>query len=180
MGQGQGLSPYRRTGTDDPQTGEGVNMGFLPPVHPRVTLSFPFLLSLPFCPSKSSPLQGSDHHSLRDPLRHSHMGTLFPPRTHRYSLTQPHTLIVIHPITFIVTNTQGQTGTHPESLRESPRVIKPLSLTLNTHSQTKMQTHTTTNVHTWSHTHTHRVTKSLRYRAIHSHTQRKTDTHSCT
>ena len=82
------------------------------------------------------------------------------------------------------TQPQGRTGTYPERLRKSSRVTKSLSLTLNTHRQTKMQTHTTTKVHTWSHTHTYTESQSLshtdRYRAIHSHTQGKTDAHSCT
>lgn len=62
---------------------------------------------------------------------------------------------------------------HTQNVAESPRV------TLNTHSRTRMQTHT---VHNWSHTQaeSQSLSHTDRHRAVHSHTQRETDTHSCT
>ena len=75
-----------------------------------------------------------------------------------------------------VTNPTSRTDrhTHPESLRKSSRVTKPLSLTLNTHCQTKIRTHTTTKVHTWSHAHIYTESQSL------SHTQTDTEQYTVT
>lgn len=145
---------------------------------PRLSQSHPVLPIPPFpvtLPGQSSPLKGSDHHSLSDPLRHTQpsVGTVTQ-SMHSFI----HTLMGIHTATNThsytpnhsqqsPTQSQGQTNTHSESLR----VTKLVSHPRNTHRGRLTQPQ----IHTPGLTHTQSVTVSHTHGQIQSNTQSHTE-----
>lgn len=157
------------------------NMGFLVSAAslPPCILESPCFPIPPFpatLPGRSSHLKDSDHHSLRDPLKHTQHPCAHIQSIHSfvhtsidilYTATHTHRNTPSHSQT-IVSNmqSQGQTITHPESLR----VTKSHPKYTQSHKDADSHNHSCTHLVT----HTCRVTKSLTHRQIQSNTQSHT------
>lgn len=103
--------------------------------------------------------------------------------THRHSLTQPYTLIVIHTVTVRLqspTHNLKDGQAHTQKVPKSPRVTKSFSHPKYTKSNNNAASHNHNCTHLVTHTQSHKVSHTQTDTEQYSHTQRETDTHSCT